>query len=107
RLGTIPTAAIICRDFVYPDATTRAVHRVRRHSVRRCRRVRLVLITVGAMVLALFPLALHGGPLWEALCFAQIGGLTLATAVTLFLVPVFYSVFVLDLRIVKWTTDGS
>jgi multidrug efflux pump subunit AcrB len=71
------------------------------------RRIRPVLITVGATVLALFPLALHGGPLWEALCFAQIGGLTLATAVTLFLVPVFYSVFVLDLRIVKWTTDGS
>jgi multidrug efflux pump subunit AcrB len=71
------------------------------------RRIRPVLITVGATVLALFPLALHGGPLWEALCYAQIGGLTLATAVTLFLVPVFYSVFVLDLKIVKWTTVGS
>jgi multidrug efflux pump subunit AcrB len=68
------------------------------------RRIRPVLITVGATVLALFPLALHGGPLWQALCYAQIGGLTLATAVTLFLVPVFYSVFVLDLKIVKWTT---
>jgi len=66
------------------------------------RRIRPVLITVGATVLALFPLALHGGPLWEALCYAQIGGLTLATAVTLFLVPVFYSVFVLDLKIVQW-----
>jgi multidrug efflux pump subunit AcrB len=49
------------------------------------------------------PLALHGGPLWEALCYAQIGGLTLATGVTLFLVPVFYAVFVLDLKIVNWT----
>ena len=68
------------------------------------RRIRPVLITVGATVLALFPLALHGGPLWEALCYAQIGGLTLATAVTLFLVPVFYATFVLDLRIVQWTT---
>jgi multidrug efflux pump len=66
------------------------------------RRIRPVLITVGATVLALFPLALHGGPLWEALCYAQIGGLTLATAVTLFLVPVIYSVFVLDLKIVRW-----
>jgi multidrug efflux pump subunit AcrB len=66
------------------------------------RRIRPVLITVGATVLALFPLALHGGPLWEALCYAQIGGLTVATAVTLFLVPVFYAVFVLDLRIVQW-----
>src|SRR5262245_47683897 len=66
------------------------------------RRVRPVLITVGATVLALFPLALHGGPLWEALCYAQIGGLTLATAVTLLLVPVFYAVFVFDLKVVAW-----
>jgi multidrug efflux pump subunit AcrB len=68
------------------------------------RRIRPVLITVGATVLALFPLALHGGPLWEALCYAQIGGLTLATVVTLVLVPVFYSIFVLDLKIVRWDT---
>src|SRR5262249_29822618 len=71
------------------------------------RRIRPVLITVGATVLALFPLALHGGPLWEALCYAQIGGLTLATAVTLFLVPVFYAVFVLDLQIVRWESGPS
>jgi len=66
------------------------------------RRIRPVLITVGATVLALIPLALHGGPLWEALCYAQIGGLTFATGVTLFLVPIFYSVFVLDLKVVHW-----
>ena len=65
-------------------------------------RIRPVLITVGATMLALFPLALHGGPLWEALCYAQIGGLTLATMVTLFIVPVFYSIFVLDLKLVRW-----
>ena len=53
-------------------------------------------------MLALFPLAIHGGPLWEALCYAQIGGLTLATAVTLFIVPVLYSIFVLDMKIIRW-----
>ena len=53
-------------------------------------------------MLALFPLALHGGPLWQALCYAQIGGLTLATAVTLLIVPVFYSIFVLDMKIIRW-----
>jgi multidrug efflux pump len=68
------------------------------------RRIRPVVITVGATVLALFPLALHGGPLWEALCYAQIGGLTLATVVTLYLVPVFYAVCVFDLKVVKWVT---
>jgi len=67
-------------------------------------RLRPVLITVGATILALFPLASHGGPLWKPLCYAQIGGLAVATFITLLLVPVFYSIAVLDLRIVKWET---
>ncbi len=65
-------------------------------------RLRPVLITVGATVIALFPLAIHGGPLWEPMCYAQIGGLTAATFITLLLVPVIYSICVLDLKIVKW-----
>jgi multidrug efflux pump subunit AcrB len=65
-------------------------------------RLRPVLITVGATVFALVPLALHGGPLWEPLCYAQIGGLAVATVITLLLVPVFYSIAVLDLKIVRW-----
>jgi multidrug efflux pump subunit AcrB len=65
-------------------------------------RLRPVLITVGATVFGLVPLALHGGPLWQALCYAQIGGLVVATFVTLLLVPVLYAIFVLDLKIVKW-----
>ncbi len=65
-------------------------------------RLRPVMITVGATVLALFPLALHGGPLWQPLCYSQIGGLGVATFVTLLMVPVMYSIFVLDLKIVKW-----
>jgi multidrug efflux pump subunit AcrB len=67
-------------------------------------RLRPVLITVGATVIALFPLAAHGGPLWEPLCYAQIGGLTIATFITLLLVPVLYSIFVLDLKLIKWET---
>jgi multidrug efflux pump subunit AcrB len=65
-------------------------------------RLRPVLITVGATILALFPLALHGGPLWQPLCYAQIGGLGIATFITLLLVPVLYSIFVIDLKIVTW-----
>jgi multidrug efflux pump subunit AcrB len=65
-------------------------------------RLRPVLITVAATVTALFPLAAHGGPLWEPLCYGQIGGLTFATFVTLLLVPVIYATFVLDLKLVKW-----
>jgi len=67
-------------------------------------RLRPVMITVAATVLALFPLATHGGPLWQPLCYAQIGGLAVAAFITLLLVPVFYSIAVLDLKIVKWTT---
>lgn len=67
-------------------------------------RLRPILITVGATILALFPLALDGGPLWQPLCYAQIGGLALATGIELILVPVFYAFFVLDLKIIKWET---
>jgi RNA polymerase sigma factor (sigma-70 family) len=38
----------------------------------------------------------------EPLCYAQIGGLTIATFVTLLLVPVLYSIFVLDLKLIRW-----
>jgi multidrug efflux pump subunit AcrB len=65
-------------------------------------RLRPVLITVFATVLALFPLAMHGGPLWKPLCYAQIGGLLIATVVTKLQVPVMYAIFVLDLKILEW-----
>jgi len=70
-------------------------------------RIRPVMITVGATILALFPLALEGGPLWKPLCYAQIGGLAVATFITLLLVPVFYAIFVLDLKWIKWETARS
>jgi multidrug efflux pump subunit AcrB len=66
-------------------------------------RLRPVLVTVAATVLGLIPLAIHGGPLWEPLCFVQIAGLSAATLVTLVLVPVLYAIFVLDLKLVHWT----
>ena len=69
-------------------------------------RLRPVLVTVGATVFALFPLALHGGPFWEPLCYAQIGGLTFATIGTLWLVPVLYAISV-DLKLVKWEMPAS
>jgi multidrug efflux pump subunit AcrB len=70
-------------------------------------RLRPVMITVAATVTALFPLAAHGGPLWEPLCYAQIGGLTIATFITLGLVPILYSFVVLDLKWVHWERSGE
>jgi multidrug efflux pump subunit AcrB len=65
-------------------------------------RMRPVLVTVGATVLGLVPLAMHGGPLWEPLCWVQIGGLSFATIVTLVIVPIIYAIFVLDLKLIAW-----
>ncbi|MBK9314661.1 MAG: efflux RND transporter permease subunit [Acidobacteria bacterium] len=65
-------------------------------------RLRPVMITVGATIFGLIPLARNGGPLWEALCYAQIGGLLLANYVTKLLVPSLYAIFVLDLKLIKW-----
>src|SRR5712664_501285 len=70
-------------------------------------RLRPVMITVGATILALFPLALEGGPLWKPLCYAQIGGLAVATFITLLLVPVFYAIFVLDLKWITWDVSAK
>jgi multidrug efflux pump subunit AcrB len=70
-------------------------------------RLRPVLVTVGATVLGLIPLARNGGPLWEPLCYAQIGGLTIATVLTLLLVPVLYAIFVVDLKWVEWTRGDA
>jgi len=70
-------------------------------------RIRPVMITVLATIFALFPLALEGGPLWQPLCYAQMGGLAVATFITLLLVPVLYSIFVLDLKIIRWETKKS
>jgi multidrug efflux pump subunit AcrB len=69
-------------------------------------RLRPVMITVLALVIALVPLAMHGGPLWESMCYAQMGGMRVATFITLLLVPVIYSIFVLDLKLIKWETKG-
>jgi len=69
-------------------------------------RLRPVMITVLALVIALVPLAMHGGPLWEPMCYAQMGGMMVATFITLLLVPVIYSIFVLDLKLIKWETKG-
>ncbi len=70
-------------------------------------RLRPVLITVLALVIALVPLALHGGRLWEPMCYAQMGGMICATFITLLLLPVIYSIFVLDLKIIKWEAAGA
>jgi Cu/Ag efflux pump CusA len=100
-IGVIVSHVIVLFDFI-EEAHERGESLIESLLDAGILRLRPVLITVGATVLALFPLSLHGGPLWEPLCYAQIGGLTFATFVTLLLVPVLYAIFVLDLKWVKW-----
>jgi len=50
---------------------------------------------------------MHGGPLWEPMCYAQMGGMMVATFITLLLVPVIYSIFVLDLKLIKWESTET
>jgi multidrug efflux pump subunit AcrB len=105
-IGVIVSHIIVLFDFIEEvnergEAFEQAIRDVGIH------RLRPVFVTVGATILALCPLALEGGPLWKPLCYAQIGGLVVATFITLFLVPVFYSIAVLDLKIIKWKQPAS
>lgn len=70
-------------------------------------RLRPVMITVGATIFGLIPLAINGGPLWKPLCHAQIGGLIVANYITKLLVPALYAICVLDLKIVQWNRAES
>lgn len=105
-VGVIVSHVIVLFDFI---ETMHEKGEPLRESLLRAgiMRMRPVMITVGATILALFPLAIHGGPLWQPLCYAQIGGLALATFIELLLVPVLYAIFVLDLKIVKWETKPT
>src|SRR5438552_3530412 len=96
-IGVIVSHVIVLFDFI-EEMRERGEPLERALPDAGIERIRPVMITVGATILALLPLALEGGPLWKPLCYAQIGGLAVATFITLLLVPVFYSIFVLDLK---------
>ncbi|WP_339908944.1 efflux RND transporter permease subunit [Symmachiella dynata] len=50
-----------------------------------------IFLTTATTVGGLIPLALAGGPLWQGLAWLLIFGLTFATVLTLFVIPVLYS----------------
>ncbi len=57
------------------------------------RRLRPILLTTATTVGGLLPLWLGGGAMWEAMAVAIIFGLAFATALTLGVVPILYSLF--------------
>lgn len=105
-VGVIVSHIIVLFDFI-EEAREQGVGLEEALLDAGIQRLRPVMVTVGATLLALVPLAMHGGPLWEPLCYAQIGGLAIATVITLVLVPVFYAIAVKDLRIVRWERDAA
>ena len=105
-IGVIVSHVIVLFDFI-EEMHAKGEPLVQALADAGIQRIRPVMITVGATILALFPLALEGGPLWQPLCYAQIGGLGVATFITLLLVPVLYSIFVLDLKIIRWEANES
>jgi len=50
-------------------------------------------------------LALRGGPLWEPMCYAQMGGMLCATFITLLLVCDLFDLR-LDLKLIKWKSQA-
>jgi len=57
------------------------------------RRLRPILLTTFTTLGGLLPLYLGGGPMWEPMAVAIMCGLVFATALTLGVVPVLYSLF--------------
>ena len=66
-------------------------------------RLQPVMITVGSTIFGLIPLAIHGGPFWESMCYAQIGGQAIANYITKLLAPAPYAIFALDLKLIEWS----
>lgn len=105
-IGVIVSHIIVLNDFIEHSREQGVpLHR----AVIRAGLVRLrpVLVTVLATVGGLVPLALEGGPMWQQLVYVQIGGLLLASVVTLGLVPLLYVVFVETFGIIKWESSSA
>ncbi len=94
-VGIVVSNAIVMVDYL-ERLRQRGMEKVA--AITEAGRVRLrpILMTAFATILAMFPLALglgEGGELTAPLATVVIGGLLVSTLITLFLVPVVYSIF--------------
>ena len=88
--GIVVNNAIVLLDFI---------NRLRQEGVAAPEAIRQagemrfapILMTSFTTIFGLMPLALRGGPFWEAMAWTIIGGLLFSTLLTLIVVPVIYS----------------
>lgn len=64
-----------------------------------------IFLTTATTIGGLIPLALSGGPLWQGMAWCMIFGLTVATALTLLVVPALYAILVENLHVAPITVD--
>ena len=90
--GVVINNAIILIDFIETSATSGASLR---DAVARAGQARMkpILLTTLTTIGGLLPLGLFGGPMWAGMAFAMIGGLVIATGMTLLVVPTAYVLF--------------
>jgi multidrug efflux pump subunit AcrB len=91
--GIVINNAIVLLDRIKIEIDERGLEPARAVVEATQRRLRPILLTTATTIGGLIPLWIGGGPMWETMAIAIIFGLAFATALTLGVVPVLYSVF--------------
>jgi len=105
-IGVIVSHVIVLFDFI-EDMHEKGEPLERALPDAGIERIRPVMITVGATILALFPLALEAARSGNLCAMPRSAASPLQTFITLLLVRSFYSIFVLDLKWIKWEITGK
>ncbi len=90
-IGIIINNAIVLIDQIDIEREFSEVPKAIENAARK--RLKPIALTTATTVLGLLPMALFGGPLFEPMAALMIGGLLLATPLSLLLVPATYSWF--------------
>ena len=91
--GIVINNAIVLIDRIKIEREEKGLEPARAVVEAAQRRLRPILLTTATTVGGLLPLYLGGGPMWEPMAIAIMFGLVFATALTLGLVPILYSLF--------------
>jgi len=91
--GIVVNNAIVLLDRIRLEIDVNGLEPARAVVESAQKRLRPILLTTCTTIGGLLPLWLGGGPMWEPMAIAIIFGLLFATALTLGVVPVLYSLF--------------